>query len=97
MLARQGRIALSAVIVAGLVLALGLFSHRSVAEKSASSPHTLTIVFTGDDWGNVKPCGCGSKGHLGGVSRRATYVSQLRESFECSQPLRQLYPKLLHS
>lgn len=38
----------------------------------------LKIVFTGNEQGFIRPCGC-SKPALGGIHRRATYLEKLRE------------------
>jgi len=50
-----GRAVLTTVILAALVLASDTLSERSFAGKDKAAPHKLTILFTGDDWGNVKP------------------------------------------
>ena len=46
-------LALSALIVM-LILGIGVWSF---AGKKEIKPHKLTILFTGDDLGTVKPCG----------------------------------------
>jgi len=57
MLSRMGRAALSSILFAAAVLCLGMLSHRLFAGKEDLVPHKLTILFTGDDQGQVKPCG----------------------------------------
>ncbi|HUV05739.1 MAG TPA: hypothetical protein VMX94_11610 [Armatimonadota bacterium] len=57
MLSRVGRVALSTIMLAAVVLGSATLSHRSFAGKEGMAPHKLTILFTGDDWGQVKPCG----------------------------------------
>ncbi len=45
------------LLVVTLLIVLALFSTVTFAEKK-SRPHQLTILFTGDDQGNIKaPCG----------------------------------------
>lgn len=41
--------------------------------------HKLTILFTGDIFGNVKSCGCSGSEDIGGIPRRATYIKQIRQ------------------
>ncbi|HUU16431.1 MAG TPA: cytochrome c family protein [Sedimentisphaerales bacterium] len=48
-------------------------------EPSAESPHTtdaLTVFFTGNGLGELKPCGC-SGGQLGGLDRRAAVFNRV--------------------
>jgi 2',3'-cyclic-nucleotide 2'-phosphodiesterase (5'-nucleotidase family) len=65
-----------------LVLLLGMTAGISLSQSDRSAAQRLTVLFTGDDLGNVKSCGCHRDGDLGGVSRRATYVSGLRAAGE---------------
>ena len=57
MLSRVGRVALSSILFAAMVLGSGMLSHRLLAGKEGVAPHKLTILFTGDDQGQVKSCG----------------------------------------
>ena len=57
MQARSGRVILALLIIGAVVLVSGVLSTRSVAEKDKVSPHQLTILFSGHDNGQVKPCG----------------------------------------
>lgn len=43
-----------------------------------SSGEDLLIVFSGEDLGNLKPCGC-FEGQIGGISRRHTFIDLLRK------------------
>lgn len=43
------------VVVASLVLLVGLAGYASVHRAPGSLK--LTVLFSGDDYGNVKPCG----------------------------------------
>lgn len=52
----KGRIAIPAVVIAAMAIAC-MVTYRSVAGSDSFKPHKLTILFTGDDWGQVKPCG----------------------------------------
>ena len=48
-------------------------------EPSAESPHTadvLTVFFTGNELGELRPCGC-SGGQLGGLDRRAAVFERV--------------------
>ena len=56
MQARSGRILLAVLVVAALALSLGVISTGSMADREKISPHQLTVLFTGDDWGQVKNC-----------------------------------------
>lgn len=57
MRASSGRALIPVVILAVLVLAVGVGTDRSFAGKKDFTPCKLTILFTGDDQGNIKPCG----------------------------------------
>lgn len=56
MRATSGRVLVPVIIFMVLVLAVGIGVDSSVAAKSFE-PCKLTILFTGDDQGNIKPCG----------------------------------------
>ena len=47
---------LPSVLISALALGVGLLSAVSFAGRGVK-PHKLTIIFTGDDLGTVKPCG----------------------------------------
>ena len=49
------KLTLPSILIA--ILALGVLSGLSFAGKRGVKPHKLTILFTGDDLGSVKPCG----------------------------------------
>ena len=61
----KGGLSSAALAVAGFTLAMlavivfapTAWSSRSTEGKSNISPHKLAILFTGDDLGNIKPCG----------------------------------------
>ena len=55
--ATSGRALISIIVLAVLVLAVGIGADRSFAGKKEFTPCTLTIIFSGDDLGNIKPCG----------------------------------------
>ena len=57
MKATSGRVLIPVIIMAVLVLAVGIGTDRSFAGKKEFEPCKLTIVFSGDDQGNIKPCG----------------------------------------
>ncbi len=50
---------------------------QSILESEADG--TLRILFTGNTHGYLQPCGCFS-GQLGGISRRATLIKELRKN-----------------
>lgn len=54
---------------------------ETVAQSILESPAdgTLRILFTGNAHGYLQPCGCFS-GQLGGISRRATLIKELRKN-----------------
>ncbi len=63
------------------VLALCASCVDVTTEPSAKSPHktdSLTVFFTGNELGELKPCGC-SGGQLGGLSRRAAVFNRVSE------------------
>lgn len=39
----------------------------------------LTIIYSGNLDGELEPCGCSAEGNFGGIRRRATMLSQLRQ------------------
>ena len=55
MKASSGRVLIPVIVLAVLMLAVGLGVDRSFAK--GFTPCKLTIVFSGDDLGNIKPCG----------------------------------------
>lgn len=71
-------VALAAGIILALVLAVGISSNRSFASRS--KPQKVTILFTGDDFGNVKPCGCTGVEDIGGAPRRAFYLRSIQQA-----------------
>ena len=56
MRASSGRVLIPVVILAVLVLSVGIATDSSFAGKKFE-PQKLTIIFSGDDLGNIKPCG----------------------------------------
>ena len=40
----------------------------------------LTILYTGNTFGELKPCGCAKEVDLGGVERRETYFKEIRRA-----------------
>ena len=53
---RSGRTLIPVVILAVLILAVGIGTESSFAGKGFQ-PQKLTVIFSGDDLGNIKPCG----------------------------------------
>ncbi len=45
------------IVLTAVALASGIVSDQSFAGRKKISPHKLTILFTGDDLGNIKGCG----------------------------------------
>jgi 2',3'-cyclic-nucleotide 2'-phosphodiesterase (5'-nucleotidase family) len=39
----------------------------------------LTLIYSGNLDGELEPCGCSAEGNLGGIKRRATMLSQMRQ------------------
>jgi hypothetical protein len=58
------------------LLAMGLFA--SCGQESAP-PRRVTIAFSNDMKGEIRSCGCASK-DVGGLGRRATFLSALRDT-----------------
>jgi len=52
---RSGRVLIPVIILAVLVLAVGMGTDSSFAKSF--KPCKLVILFSGDDFGNIKPCG----------------------------------------
>lgn len=78
---RIGIITISTIFAfAILVLALELAEDDTSATAAEVSGRKITILFTGDDYGNVKSCGCDYTGDLGGIHRRAAFVQKSRQS-----------------
>jgi len=48
---------ISSLVLAIIALASGIVSNSTLAGKQKITPHQLTVFFTGDDCGNIKPCG----------------------------------------
>lgn len=54
----KGKIAISSVMIVAMAIALVIpVPSGPAAGGDSFKPHKLTILFTGDDWGQVKPCG----------------------------------------
>lgn len=51
----SGRILIPVVLLAVLILAVGIGTESSFGKSF--TPQKLTIIFSGDDLGNLKPCG----------------------------------------
>lgn len=49
-----------------------------IALEKTLNQDTLTLVYSSDFHGELKPCGCSEEGNLGGILRRATKFSELR-------------------
>ena len=45
----------------------------------ALAENKLTLIYSGNLDGELEPCGCSAEGNLGGIKRRATMLSNLRE------------------
>ncbi|MDP8256421.1 MAG: multiheme c-type cytochrome [Candidatus Alcyoniella australis] len=61
-----------------LIAALTLLTLVSFAPSRAQTPARMTILFTGDCRGWIKPCGCAGGEMAGGLMRRATFIEQQR-------------------
>ena len=46
--------------------------------KVYGSSESLLIVFSGEETGNLEPCGC-YEGQIGGISRRYTFIDSFRK------------------
>lgn len=53
---KPNNLILPSVLISVLALGVGVLSAVSFAGRGVK-PHKLTIIFTGDDLGNVKACG----------------------------------------
>lgn len=53
-------------------------SKKEQVSLAAHNPGTITIFFTGNELGALKPCGC-SGGQLGGLDRRSTVFDRVPE------------------
>ncbi len=74
----KSKLALLIMLIA-LMLMAGA-SVFSLAAKRNVKPHQLMILFTGDDLGTNKSCGCHSTGDYGGIPRRANLLKKLRDA-----------------
>lgn len=54
-------------------------SQSSAASHESPNANHFTILYTGSAYGEIKPCGCSKEGDLGGLSRRAAYIEQVRK------------------
>lgn len=57
MQSRLGNVLVSASVFFAMIVALSVFSDRSCASRESSPARRLVVLFTGDDMGNIKPCG----------------------------------------
>ncbi|HHM06134.1 MAG TPA: hypothetical protein ENJ19_10390 [Gammaproteobacteria bacterium] len=48
--------------------------------KAGPTPPPITLIYSSNLDGELEPCGCSMAGNLGGVSRRATMIRQLRHN-----------------
>ncbi|HEY0840422.1 MAG TPA: hypothetical protein VGD74_09580, partial [Vulgatibacter sp.] len=62
-------------IFAAALIGLGCASQAQVPAQHAE--RGATLLFTGDLWGQLEPCGC-SADMRGGLDRMASYVRQVR-------------------
>lgn len=69
-------------IIAIMTIVMILISAKSDIHASSAdtTSRKVTILFTGDDYGNVKSCGCDYTGDTGGIHRRATFIRHERET-----------------
>jgi hypothetical protein len=49
--------------------------------KLSGSPVNIVLVFSGEELGNLAPCGC-YEGQIGGISRRHTFINSITETKE---------------
>lgn len=63
-------------------------SSTEVAKLSSSDtlPSTVTLFLSGGELGYLKPCGC-SEGQVGGISRRDSLLTKIREQGESVLPI----------
>jgi len=61
------------------------FYQSSIALEKSLTQDRLTLVYSSDFRGELKPCGCTEEGNLGGILRRATKFSVLRSKFGSEQ------------
>lgn len=54
--------------------------------KVYGSSESLSIVFSGEETGNLEPCGC-YEGQIGGISRRYTFIDSFREKRDVILPV----------
>lgn len=58
MKARLCRALISSFLLGVMLVASGIIATHSLAGKTKITPHQITILFTGDDWGTYKgSCG----------------------------------------
>jgi len=63
--------------VLAVLLGLGCASQAQVPATGGAAERRATLLFTGDLWGQLEPCGC-SADMRGGVDRMASYVRETR-------------------
>ncbi|MEK7789591.1 MAG: hypothetical protein AAB283_06710, partial [Planctomycetota bacterium] len=54
--------------------------------KVYGSSESLLIVFSGEETGNLEPCGC-YEGQIGGISRRYTFIDSFRKKKDVILPV----------
>ena len=68
----------SCIFVAVLCVSCGSDVRTEPSAKTSSKADAVTVFFTGNGLGELKPCGC-TGGQLGGLSRRATIFNRVSE------------------
>lgn len=63
--------------ILAVLLGLGCASQAQVPATGGAAERRATLLFTGDLWGQLEPCGC-SADMRGGVDRMASYVREIR-------------------
>ncbi len=71
-----GKTAFICLLAAGAILTVGL--SETYAQDRPAGGQSITIFFTGNELGEMKPCGC-SGGQLGGLDRRANMLNTVEQ------------------
>jgi len=66
-------------LVFTILLLVGCFFTLLSCSAFSSAGEKLTLIYSGNLDGELEPCGCSEEGNLGGIKRRATVLSGLRE------------------
>lgn len=67
------------IIIAGLISAL-LAMAQPTLDREEAVPGEALIIFSGNTFGELKPCGCSKEEDQGGIERRMGYLKEARAS-----------------